>query len=117
MKRPSDAIIAWKDELESLEKFNDNDANAGNITSETNKALGVKKAAFLKSMCHGNIFAAYAFLGSVDDARVHSNLAIVNAKNSGDANELKRTLTQQKATWGALNRDDLSAELEEISIE
>jgi len=117
MKRPSDAIIAWKDELESLEKFNDNDANAGNITNETDKALGVKKAAFLKSMCHGNIFAAYAFLGAVDDARVHSNLAIVNAKNSGDANELKRTLTQQKATWDALNRDDLSAELEKISIE
>jgi 5-methylcytosine-specific restriction endonuclease McrBC GTP-binding regulatory subunit McrB len=68
-------------------------------------------------MCHGNIFAAYAFLGAVDDARVHSNLAITNAKESGDANELKRTLVQQKATWDALNRDDMRAELEKVSVE
>jgi tetratricopeptide (TPR) repeat protein len=113
MKRPSDAIVAWKDELESLEKFKNND----DVKNESDKALDVKKAAFLKSMCHGNIFAAYAFLGAVDDARVHSNLAITNAKESGDANELKRTLVQQKATWDALNRDDMRAELEKVSVE
>ena len=113
MKRPSDAIVAWKDELESLEKFKNND----DVKNESDKVLEVKKAAFLKSMCHGNIFAAYAFLGAVDDARVHSNLAITNAKESGDANELKRTLVQQKATWDALNRDDMLAELEKVSVE
>ena len=113
MKRPSDAIVAWKDELESLEKFKNND----DVKNESDKALDVKKAAFLKSMCHGNIFAAYAFLGAVDDARVHSNLAIRSAKESGDANELKRTLVQQKATWDALNRDDMRAELEKVSVE
>ena len=113
MKRPSDAIVAWKDELESLEKLKNND----DVKNEIDKALEVKKAAFLKSMCHGNIFAAYAFLGAVDDARVHSNLAITNANVSGDANELKRTLVQQKATWDALNRDDMRAELEKVSVE
>ena len=110
MKRSSDAIVAWKDELESLEK----------LDNETDNAMNVNKAAFLKSMCHGNIFAAYAFLGAIDDAQVHSNLAITNAKKSGDANELKRTLSQQKATWEALNKDELAAdaaaELEKVRI-
>ena len=110
MKRPSDAIVAWKDELESLEK----------LDNETDNARNINKAAFLKSMCHGNIFAAYAFLGAIDDAQVHSNLAITNAKKSGDANELNRTLSQQKATWEALNKDELAAdaaaELDKVRI-
>ena len=42
MKRPSDAIVAWKDELESLEK----------LDNETDNARNINKAAF-KSMCHG----------------------------------------------------------------
>ena len=95
LKRPSDAIIAWKDELESLDKFEDK-----------------KNESFLKSLCHGNIFAAYAFLGLENEAEMHGDLSVKFATKSGDINELKRSLLQQKTTWSVLNSDKNVAKIE-----
>ena len=48
-----------------------------------------------------NIFAAYVFLGAIDDAQVHSNLAITNAKK-GDANELKSNTVTTESYLGSV---------------